>query len=152
MLKNPYNPTGAAWQTNHIMSCRVSQEDFYYFRRKFPFGQPGIIDKVLSTLYKALIDELKRIDSVERIEPTIYNEDRGFVILEQLLERCSFGSDTGRKDIGPRDVVGGAIGVREAVRSPAVVSANTQSVNSGEVSVKAKKKQRRKGVGNVSND
>lgn len=69
------------------MVCgRVGQEDFFFLKQKYPF-YPGLLDKLVSTLYKAVIDELRRRDSETRIETALFIDDPSHRILDDVVAR-----------------------------------------------------------------
>lgn len=130
MIDNPYKRTGSVARDMKKVSADVAPQDYAFFKRKFPNGCTGITDKLISTLYKKLIDELRRIDD----DPTIpfdicyYSDSPGYVLLDNVLGGIQFGQHAGQQS-GP-DVERGVGGAREAVRVDAVVGAVAESGDS----------------------
>jgi hypothetical protein len=104
MLTNPYNPLGIQWQDNHMVVGRVGQEDFFFLKRKFPY-YPGLTDKLISNLYKAFIDELRRRDRETHIETALYIDDPSFRIIDDIVSKLSFVE---RSTVGEHSVGGDA--------------------------------------------
>ena len=127
MIDNPYKREGKTKSELKPVVGDVSPLDYAFFKSKFPCGCTGITDKLVSTLYKKFIDELRRIDAQSPITPSFYVTDPGFALLDDLIARFGVhvGSESGR------DVERGASGVREEVRSDAVVSAVEESRPTG---------------------
>ncbi len=84
MLTNPYNPYRVQQSENHSLHARVGQEDFYFLKQKFPY-YPGLIDKVVSNLFKKVIDELRRRDSETHINTALYIDDPSYRILDDVI-------------------------------------------------------------------
>ena len=128
MLQNPYNPSGVHWADNHLVQGRVSQEDFFFLKRKFPY-YPGLVDKVISTLFKKVLDELRKIDSEVPFDTALYIDDASYKVLDdvierlQVVERCSVGEDSVGGPITPQDDTGGTDSVHSEVQRAEVVSA-----------------------------
>ena len=118
MINNPYPKD----KRGHRIQARVDPHDYFFLRTKFAYGCPGITDKIVATLFKRLIDELKRIDSITPLEPAVFTTDVGYVVLDQVFECLAFverravgGTDSGG-DPTTQHVDGGTVGVRETVR------------------------------------
>lgn len=103
MITNPYNPLGIQWQDNHLINARVGQEDFFFLKQKFPY-YPGLIDKLVSNLFKKTIDELRRRDQEQRIETALYIDDPSYRILDDIIGSLSFGVE--RRSVGEYSVGG----------------------------------------------
>lgn len=58
MPDNPYHVQLRPGEQKKQILCRIHPADYYYLKRLFPM-KVGIMDKLLSTLYKKFIDELK---------------------------------------------------------------------------------------------
>lgn len=113
----PSNPYSFLPDTpGHKVSGRVAPDDFQYIRRLFPFRN-GIQDSIVSTLYKALCDELRRhnLDPTDLDTPAWASDHPTVLLLNRILgsvnfvERCASGDDSivgdiGRRAINPRDV------------------------------------------------
>jgi hypothetical protein len=127
MLTNPYNPSGSRWLDNHKISGRISQDDFYWFKGKFPFGCTGIVDKVVANLFKKLIDELRKIDRTEPFDPAWSVDHASYRILEDVFERLTvmerraFGEYSVGGPVVTQHESGGVNGVRSEVQPPEVV-------------------------------
>lgn len=127
MISNPYKKDGKTKSELKPVVGDVSPLDYAFFKSKFPCGCTGITDKLVSTLYKKFIDELRLIDSATPITPSFYVTDPGFVLLDDLVAR--FGVHVG--GTGGRDVERGTGGVREEVRSDEVLRPESQSSTTG---------------------
>lgn len=120
-LVNPYNPTGERWEDNHTVQCRVSQEDFFFIKQRFPFYN-GLFDKILASLYKLLLDELRKIDSETPIETALYVGDPSYQTLAatltriQIVERRSIGEPSSGGSPSPRNDERGTRSVRATVQ------------------------------------
>ena len=131
MLTNPYNPSGVQWSDNHFVQARVSQEDFFFLKSKFPY-YPGLVDKVISTVYKKVIDELRRIDRETPFDTALYIDDASYRILDdviaslQIVERRSTGDYSIGGTSTPQHDAGGTDSVRPEVQRAEVVSTDTE--------------------------
>lgn len=90
MPTNPYNPTGTHWSENHLIQGRVSQEDFFWFKHRFPYGCTGITDKVVATLLYKLINALRQVDRENPFDPAWSADHESYRILDDVLERITF--------------------------------------------------------------
>src|SRR5215831_14716092 len=113
MLQNPYGDLA-----EHKVSCRVDPQDYAYFQSHFPM-LVGKTDKILSTLYKKFIDELRRRNP----EPAYFiGLDNGFEVLDEIVasfgivERCTTGSVDSGGNAGAQHDQRGTDGVCETVR------------------------------------
>lgn len=91
MLTNPYNPGGHSEDLLKIAG-RVSPEDFFYFKKLFPIGT-GMQDKIISNLFKKLIDELRRrnLDPTTDAAWSVYHPN--YLLLTRLLDGVTFPDD-----------------------------------------------------------
>jgi hypothetical protein len=125
MLQNPYNPLGIQWQDNHLVQGRVSQEDFFFLKQKFPY-YPGLIDKVITNIFKATIDELRKRDQEQRIETAVYIDDPSYRILDDVIasltfvERRTVGEHSIGGDSATQHESGGTNSVHPEVQRPEV--------------------------------
>lgn len=67
-----------------MVVARVSQDDFFYLKQKFPY-YPGLIDKLISNLFKATIDELRRRDQEQHIPTALYIDDPSYRVLDEVV-------------------------------------------------------------------
>jgi hypothetical protein len=131
MLNNPYNPLGIQWSENHLIQGRISQEDFFFLKRKYPY-YPGLVDKIVSNLFKKVIDELRKRDSETYIETALYIDDDSYRILDdviaslQVLERRAIGEHSAGGDSATQYVAGGTDGVHPEVQRPAQQRTDTK--------------------------
>lgn len=143
MLQNPYNPLGIQWQENHLVQGRVSQDDFFFLKQKFPY-YPGLIDKIISTLFKKVIDELRKRDQEQRVETALYIDDPSYRILDEIVtgvERRSTGSDSARGGSTTQHVSGGTDSIHPEVQRPESQHTNEKSrAKTGKRSAKSTKK------------
>lgn len=116
MISNPYKREGTTAAHLKKVSADVDPIDYAFFKRKFPNGCTGITDKLISTLYKKFIDELRRLDSDPSVPFDIcfYSDSPGYTLLDSVLEGVQFGQHA-RRESGP-DVSGGASGIHQEVR------------------------------------
>lgn len=142
-IPNPYNPNGDdRWNDNHKVVARVSQDDYFFLKKRFPM-LTGLTDKVVSTIYKKLIDELRRIDSVTPIEPAWAITDPSYLVLRGVLERCSFGVSDSGGDAGAQHAERRTDGIHQTVHSAPGVSPDSQSVTEREGRVETKESKTR---------
>jgi hypothetical protein len=125
MLTNPYNPSGVQWESNHTVQARVSQEDFYFLKRKFPY-YPGLVDKVISTIYKKVLDELRRIDLETPFDTALYIDDESYNVLDdvitrlQVMERRTIGDDSVGGAVAAQHDAGGIDSIHPEVQRPEI--------------------------------
>ncbi len=112
-LQSPYDPTGKLWKRLHTITGRVSQEDYSFFKEKFP--AEGTINAIVAHLFKGLIDELRHINSVEPIEFAWCVDHPAYLVLQRLLQRRATRPPSGQES--PRDDTGGTSSVRKKVRT-----------------------------------
>ena len=108
MLTNPYPD-----ENKHFVTARVGAEDYFYLKRLLPMTV-GMTDKIISTLYKKFVDELRKLDSEQPLEQGWYIGSPTRVVIEQLLtefQRCSTGRVVGQES--PRDDAGRIDGIRQ---------------------------------------
>jgi hypothetical protein len=110
-LTYPYPPAPPG-QVHHLCATRIPKTDFLFIKRLLPYVD-GLSFNLQANLLKKFIDELRRIDSVTPLQPTLYPGDPTQQLVESLLDGITFGP-VGRSS-GP-DVEHGAGGVREEVR------------------------------------
>lgn len=121
-LSYPY-PKDSPGQLHHAMRTRIPLFDFLFLKRLLPYVD-GLSHILLSILLKKLIDELRRIDSVHKLEPTLYIGDPTEQLIESVLNGITFG---------PSGYESGSDGQRESgelceeVRVDAVVGTEPQS-------------------------
>lgn len=122
MINNPYKRSGALARDMKKVSADVDPQDYAFFKRKFPSGCTGITDKLISTLYKKIIDELRRLDSDPNVpfDLSFYSHSDGYVLLDAVICGIQFGQHAGRT--GGSNVSGGVSGIHQEVRVDAVVS------------------------------
>jgi hypothetical protein len=123
VIKNPYHTDKITWKELQEVKGYVSPNDVAFLKTKFPWLVGGT-DKLISNLYKKLIDELRRIDSITPIEPAWTIDHPSHDILAGVIERCSFGKPVGQAS--PRDEQRGVGGVREEVRSDEKLGPDTE--------------------------
>jgi hypothetical protein len=132
MLQNPYNPLGIQWQDNHLIQGRVSQDDFFFLKQKYPY-YPGLVDKIVSNLFKAVIDELRKRDNETHIDTALYIDDPSYRILDEVIDGLTYMA---RRSVGEHSVggptvaqhdAGGVDGFYSEVQRSAVVSPDPKS-------------------------
>src|SRR5204862_1715119 len=104
MLTNPYPD-----ENKHFVTARVGAEDYFYLKRLLPMTV-GMTDKILSTLYKKFVDELRKL---EPLEQAWYVESPTHAVVDRLLnefQRCPAGRVVGQES--PRDDARGVDGIR----------------------------------------
>lgn len=118
MLKDPY----PASLPRHKILGRVLTDDWHFLKRLFP-QQVGLQDRVISILFKALLDELRRIHAITPLEQAWYVDSESYVVLERVLGNVNFERRVQGAAIGepagqasPRYDADGTGGVREEVR------------------------------------
>lgn len=100
MLKNPYKTPGVTRDPElHLMTTHVSHDDYWFFKKRFCSAAIG--DKLLSNLFKTLIDELRYVDSNTPLEPAWHPEHPNYELLESFFARLRQHRDATRSD-GPR--------------------------------------------------
>ena len=105
MITNPY-PHAAPGDQNHKVTARVSVHDYQFIKKLFPMTV-GLSDKVISNLYKKLIDELRRIHSESPLEAAWELNHSTHTVLATLLGNCSFrASSPGGTPGSPNDTRG----------------------------------------------
>lgn len=125
MQKNPYNPLGIQWEDCHVIQCRVSQEDFFFLKHRYPYPN-GVFDRLLSNLYKKVIDELRKRDQEQRIETALYIDDTSWQILDdvvaslQIVERRAIGEYSSGGTSATQFQSGGTDSLHPEVQRPAV--------------------------------
>lgn len=138
MPTNPYNPHGTQWSDNRLVQGRVSQEDFFWLKSKFPHSHK-LIDQLVSTLFKKVIDELRKIDRETPFGPSFYLTESiigsvqllsdvsllaGQRILEDALSRLTFverrsvGEDSSGGPTPTQHDAGGVDGIRAEMQRP----------------------------------
>lgn len=131
MQTNPYNPLGIQWEDCHVIQCRVSQEDFFFLKHRFPYPN-GVFDRVLSNLYKKLIDELRRRDQTKRIETALFIDDASWRVLDdvvasfQVMERGTIGEHSSGGDSATQFVSRGTDSIHPEVQRPAEQRTNEE--------------------------
>ncbi len=131
MLSNPYNPLGIQWQDNHLIQGRVSQEDFFFLKQKYPY-YPGLVDKIVSNLFKKVIDELRTRDSQTHIDTALYIDDPSYRILDEIVAgfTCVERRPAGEHSVGgptpSQHESGGLDGVHPEVQRPAEQQPDTK--------------------------
>ncbi len=131
MLTNPYNPYRVQQSENHSLHARVSQDDFYFLKQKFPY-YPGLIDKIVSNLFKKLIDELRKRDREIHIETALYIDDPTYRILDdviagfQIVERRTVGEHSVGGPTPPQHDAGGSNSVHPEMQRPAEQQSDTK--------------------------
>ena len=98
MLVNPYNPDGYKDDLQKIAG-RVSPEDYSYLRKLFPCGT-GMQDKIVSILFKKLIDELRRLELDPATDAAWSVFHPNYLLLHRLLDGCNFGNIERPRDDG----------------------------------------------------
>lgn len=83
---NPYSDDGKTWDSCIKVSGRVSPADYAFLKRTFPLLN-GLQDKLVSSLYKILCDELRRINSTTPIEPGWSLDSDAYAVLADVLRR-----------------------------------------------------------------
>lgn len=134
MPKEPYDLSLDRIKIN----ARVPVTEHYYLRRRFPAH--GIYQTLLATLYKNVIDELKRIESElgRPLEQAWYIDSPTHAILDNIVERMSVGLSIGVP--ARRDDERTASGIREAMQRLEILSADLQSyLNKGECGTRSEK-------------
>jgi hypothetical protein len=132
MLQNPYNPLGIQWQNNHLIQGRVSQEDFFFLKQKYPY-YPGLVDKIVTNLFKKVIDELRKRDSETRIETALYIDDPSYRILDdiisglEVMERRTTGEHSVGGDITSQHDSRGVDGVHPTMQRTTVERTDKES-------------------------
>lgn len=114
-------------ETKHFVTSRVGSDDFVFLKKLFPMTT-GLTDKIISTLFKKFIDELRIAAANEQLEPAWYVESPTYRSINEFLERfqrCTFGLAAGSES--PRDDAGAVDSIHQTVLSPEVVSTNTKS-------------------------
>lgn len=90
------------------------------------------MDKIMATLFKKLIDELRRIDSETPIETAWCVDHDSYQILDdviakfQFVERRSTGEDSVGGAVVTQHVTGGTNDVHPEVQRPEVVSTDKE--------------------------
>lgn len=116
MLKNPYQEK----ERSHFITSRVSSEDYNFVKNIFPMTV-GLTDKLVSTLYKKFVDELRTLNSNTPggLERAWFVECSTHAVVDLLLaefQRQPTGQSVGHAS--PRDVGGGTGELRETVQRP----------------------------------
>lgn len=112
-LSYPYPPPPPG-QTHHLLQTRIPETDYRFLKRLLPYVD-GLNHIILSNLVKKFIDELRKLDSVSKLEPTLYPGDPTHILIERVLDGITFrpvGSESGADDER------GTGGVREEMRGP----------------------------------
>lgn len=113
-LSYPYPPPSPG-QTHHLLQTRVPPTERQFLKRLLPYVD-GLNHIILSNLFKKFIDELRRIDSISTLQPTLYPGDPTHVLIESVLDGITF-RPVGRESGG--NVERAASGVCEEVRTVA---------------------------------
>lgn len=103
-ISNPYRSQLKPGEQAKTILCRIHPTDYYYLKRLFPFPI-GIMDKVLSTLYKKFIDELKLagLDPNNPDHTAWADNTESVELVESILSefrRCSTGRPVGQERPG----------------------------------------------------
>jgi hypothetical protein len=128
MLSNPY-PDPPPGSSDHKITARVSLDDYYFLKNLLP-AQFGLTDKIVATLYKRFIDELRTLDAagafnthdddpepIRKFRAGFYPGSPTYALVERVLsefQRQPAAESIGQA--GPRDVADGTGGIREEVR------------------------------------
>lgn len=133
MLDTPYPPPPPGFEHHRIIS-RVSQSDYHFFKKVLPFFRSTSV--VTAILFKKLIDELRRLDSLGAFNDQHGNFDPGwyitsptYVLVERVLSE--FQRRTPREPTGSdatRDESDGVGGLRETVRDAEKLSSDPKSL------------------------
>lgn len=149
MLTNPYNPLRIQQSENHSLHARVSQEDFYFLKQKFPY-YPGLIDKLISNLFKKVIDELRERNSQTHIDTALYIDDPSYRILDEIVagftfvERRPVGEHSVGGPTSPQHESGGFDRVHPEMQRPTEQQPDEESSpSSGERSAEGTKKEKK---------
>lgn len=90
-FSNPY-PKPPPGSTRHEVTGFVSHDDYFFLKHRLPMVV-GLTDKIISTLYKRFIDELRSIESTTPIEPGWFVESDTHKLISSVLNGIIF---TGR--------------------------------------------------------
>jgi hypothetical protein len=123
-FSNPY-PKPAPGATAHEVVGKVSHADYYFLKQRLPMVV-GLTDKIISTLYKSFIDELRSIESTTPIEPGWYVDSDTHKLIASVLYGISF---TGRAvgQAPARDDERGTGSVHQGHGGEAIVGADEES-------------------------
>lgn len=115
MLKNPYTDLS----THHKVTARVSTHDYHYLKRLFG-AHTGLSDKIISSLYKKLVDEIRSygLDCDNTNHQAWHTEHPNHTLLERIIDRIQFARVGGPivGQVGARDVGRGVDAIREETR------------------------------------
>lgn len=151
-ISNPY-PDPIPGAKNHKVCADVSHPDYYFIKNRFQF-LTGLTDKVLSTLYKKLIDELRAIDTQliaegykDGLEPAWYIGNPAYDVLESMLNTTTFGErERYLRLLRPRNDGPAVSGLREDGSGASVECADPQGdTSAGGNKPRRKKKTKEKG-------
>jgi hypothetical protein len=126
MLSNPYPD-----ENKHFVTARVGSEDYFFLKRLFPMTT-GLTDKIISTLYKKFVDELRKLCIEQPLEQAWYVESPTHVVVGQLIaefQRCPTGRSSGQESA--RDVAGGTDGIHQTVQRPKVERTDAKGSTKG---------------------
>ena len=124
MLTNPY-PTALPGDQNHKVTARVSAHDYQFLKKLFPMTV-GLSDKVISSLYKKLIDELRRIHAESPLEAAWELNHPTHAVLTTLLGNCSFGASSLGGTSSASDDTGGTGSLHQPVQRAPRERTNTK--------------------------
>lgn len=88
MLVSPYANDLVPGTPLHKVAGRVSQEDYHYFKSLFPL-QIGLTDRMIATLFKTVVDELRRVSP----EPSTLPGDQTEQLLDDIVSRFNIKPD-----------------------------------------------------------
>lgn len=124
-LSNPYYDKSkpVSYADLHKLTSAVSEEDFHFLKRRFP--AENLSDRVISNLFKLLINELRIIDATTPIESAWYIDSPSWDVLRSVIQRLETGRPVG--DASARTESGTTDGVCETLCDPAEQRPNPQS-------------------------
>lgn len=131
-MKNPYtNGTDVPHHELHKVTARVHINDYRYVKRLFGGAVTGLSDKIISNLYKKLVDELRTYGFDPDISEHIawHTEHPNHTVIDRIVAGISFARLSGEYTGHPS---GGDVGrtageLREEVQRPEEQRADTES-------------------------
>jgi len=88
-LSNPYKLPRGNNSSLLDLHCQIGPEDWVYFKQLFP-ARNGVQDKILSTLFKKLIDELRRRNVDPHTHVGWHVDDPIYTLLDTILDGFQF--------------------------------------------------------------
>lgn len=119
-LSNPYydKSKNVSYSDLHKLTSAVSEEDFHFLKRRFP--AENLSDRVISNLFKLLINELRIVDATNPIESAWYIDSASWDVLRSVIQRLETGRPV--RDASARAESGATDGVCETLCDTPLVS------------------------------